>query len=296
MLNYHKYLATSADDENWGLFVLYAGCNRIGPHEVYPSRSIPSHRYFDTTKGRKLAEYQVFYVARGEGVFESVSCKEQVVKEGSIMILFPGEWHRFRPNPEKGWDEFWIGFNGPIMDNLVDKHFFSRQSPIMEIGVHESIFNLYTGILDRIREEKSGYQPLVSGILLHLLGQVHSIQKEQSSAKENINEAIINKARFILRANLDTNIEMEKVAEELNVSYAWFRKAFKMYTGMAPNQYLLKLKIEQAKLLTADHSKSIKEIAYSLNFESAEYFSKFFKEKTGMSPEQYRKSTIKKYM
>jgi AraC-like DNA-binding protein len=263
---------------------------------VYPSRSIPSHRYFDTTKGRKLAEYQVFYVARGEGVFESSSCKEQVVKEGSIIILFPGEWHRFRPNSDIGWDEFWIGFNGDIMDNLVDKYFFSRQSPILEIGVQEAIFNLYQEIIDRIREEKSGYQPLVSGILLNLLGQIHSITKEQSTAQENISEAIINKARFILRANLDTNMEMEKVAEELNVSYAWFRKAFKMYTGMAPNQYLLKLKIEQAKLLTADHSKSIKEIAYCLNFESAEYFSKFFKEKTGMSPEQYRKSTIKKSM
>jgi len=288
--NYHKYLATSSDDENWGLFVLYVGCNRIGIEETYPSKNIPSHRYFDTTKGRKLAEYQVFYVARGEGIFESANCREQVVKEGSIIILFPGEWHRFRPNPATGWDEFWIGFKGDIMENLVDKGFFSRQSPILEVGVNEAIFHLYREIIDRIREEKSGYQPLVSGILLHLLGQIHAIIKEKSSAQENINEAIINKARFILRANIDTHIDMEKVAEELNVSYAWFRKAFKVYTGMAPNQYLLKLKLEKAKLLTADGSKSIKEIAYSLNFESVYYFSKFFKEKTGLSPEQYRKN------
>ena len=83
---------------------------------------------------------------------------------------------------------------------------------------------------------------------------------------------------------------MEKIAEELNVSYAWFRKAFKTYTGIAPNQYLLQLKIEKAKMLLLDDTKTIKEIAFGLNFESAFYFSKLFKEKIGISPELYRKN------
>jgi AraC-like DNA-binding protein len=83
---------------------------------------------------------------------------------------------------------------------------------------------------------------------------------------------------------------MEKVAEELNVSYAWFRKAFKNYTGIAPHQYLLQLRIEKARVLLSDPSLSIKEIAARLNFESAFYFSRLFKEKMGVGPEQYRKN------
>jgi AraC-like DNA-binding protein len=82
---------------------------------------------------------------------------------------------------------------------------------------------------------------------------------------------------------------MEEVAKELCVSYAWFRKAFKTYTGIAPHQYLLQLKIEKAKMLLFNRSKSIKEIAFSLNFDSAFYFSKLFKEKVGVSPKEYRK-------
>jgi len=92
----------------------------------------------------------------------------------------------------------------------------------------------------------------------------------------------------MFRTNIDQDIDMEKLAKELGVSYAWFRKAFKAYTGIAPNQYLIQLKIEKAKMLLSSHSKSIKEIAFSLNFKSAFYFSKLFKEKVGMPPVLYR--------
>ena len=34
---------------------------------------------------------------------------------------------------------------------------------------------------------------------------------------------------------------MERISEELNVSYAWFRKSFKAHTGIAPNQVILYL-------------------------------------------------------
>jgi AraC-like DNA-binding protein len=292
MTNYHKYLATSLDDENWGMHILYVGCNRIGAFEPYPSLSIPAHRYFNIEKGRRLAEYQVFYVARGSGIFESASSGKRLLKEGSVMILFPGEWHRFQPDPESGWDECWIGFKGSIMDHLVQQHFFDPAEPILPIGVQEPVFKLFTEIIATIKAEKPGYQPLAAGALVHLLGLLHALTKARNLEKEDVNESIINKARVMFRANIDQNISLEKVAEELNVSYAWFRKAFKLYTGMAPNQYILQLKIEEAKLLMTDPAKSIKEIAFCLNFESAAYFSKLFKEKTGLSPEQCRKNIL----
>jgi AraC-like DNA-binding protein len=59
---------------------------------------------------------------------------------------------------------------------------------------------------------------------------------------------------------------------------------------MAPGQYHIQLKIERAKMLLSNPSKTIKEISYELHFESCFYFSKLFKEKTGFSPELFRKN------
>jgi AraC-like DNA-binding protein len=206
--------------------------------------------------------------------------------------LFPGEWHRYKPNEETGWDELWIGFKGDIIRNLVEKTFFKPEKPLLNIGINEKVINLFTEALEKTKDEKPGYQPLVAGVVLHLLGTIHSKLKEGIFEQEDIVENIVNRSRIILRTKLDQKISIEQVAEELQVSYSWYRKAFKKYTGISPGQYLLQLKIESAKKLLSDPSKSIKEIAFALNFESSFYFSNLFKEKTGMSPGAFRKNIL----
>lgn len=290
MINYYKYLPTSDEDERWGLHVLNAGCNRISKNEIYPAVQHPAHHYFSWSNGRILDEFQVIYIAKGEGIFESASCKKSIIKEGTVMLLFPGEWHRFKPNAKTGWDEYWVGFKGPIMENLVRQHFFYQRKAVLPVGIHESMIHLMLEIIEKTKHEKTGYQPMVAGIVLHLLGQIHSLIKQNNFKPEDITESIINKARIIFRTNIDSDISIESVAEELNVSYAWLRKSFKAYSGIAPHQYLLQLKIEKAKILLADPSLQIKEIALLLNFKSPFYFSKLFREKTGLSPDQFRKA------
>lgn len=289
MINYYKYLPTSLEDEKWGMHVLNTGCNKINKDAVYPAPEHPAHHYFNWAKGRVMDEYQIIYITKGEGVFESRNCGEQTIEQGTILFLFPGEWHRFKPNVATGWDEFWVGFKGDIIENIERQQFITKDNAVIEIGLHESLIRLFISIIEKTKTELTGYQPLVSGMVMNLLGEIHSLTKQQRFGKEDITESIINQARIIFRTNIDQNISMEKVAQQLNVSYAWFRKAFKSYTGIAPNQYLLQLKIEKAKMLLVDPTKTIKEIAFELNFESAFYFSKLFKEKIGVPPEQYRK-------
>jgi AraC-like DNA-binding protein len=290
MNNFYKYLPTSPADERWGIYVLNAGCNSISKHAAYPAPDHPAHHYFNWNNGRVLDEYQLIYIAKGTGKFESSSCTQMDVKEGTVLFLFPNEWHRFKPDKETGWNEFWVGFKGFVIERLVQEKFLSPVEAVLHVGISETVIQLLSEIIERTREEKTGYQQLVSGIVFHLLGKIHSLVKERSFEPEDPTERIINKARIIFRTNIEQDIQVEKVAEELNVSYAWFRKSFKRYTGLAPNQYIIQLKIEKAKALLTEKSKSIKEIAFSMNFDSAFYFSKLFKEKTGRSPEEYRKN------
>ena len=290
MRNYYKYLPTSTEDERWGMHVLNCGYNSVNGGEVYPSPKHPSHHYFSWNKGRIHDEYQVVYICRGSGVFESASCVQRPVHEGTIMFLFPGEWHRYKPEVQSGWDEFWVGVKGNIIDNLVKQHFFIKENAVINIGLQESIIRLFSDIIEKTQEERAGYQPFVSGMVMQLLGEIHALTREKDFEQENFTEAVLKKSRVIIRTNFDKELTMEKVAEELNVSYAWFRKAFKNYTGIAPHQYLIQLRIEKAKQFLNDRSMSVKEIALRLNFDSSFYFSRIFKVKVGVSPDQYRKN------
>lgn len=289
MINYFRYLPLSDEDQQWGLSILNAGCTHIQANQDYPYRQHPSDHYFTWSNGRVLDEYQVIYIVAGEGSFESASVSETTVQPGTVILLFPGEWHRFRPAKHTGWDEYWVGFKGEVADNLVRQKFFGVGTALLAIGFSAETIGLFTAIIEQTRTERPGYQPFVSGMLLHLLGCVYSLNKQRSFDNANGIKNKMEQAILLLRCKIDEDITIQDIAEELNVSYAWFRKWFKLYTGLAPQQYVIQLKMEKAKALLADSGNSIKGIAYQLRFEHPLYFSKLFKEKVGVSPEIYRK-------
>ncbi|PSR55341.1 AraC family transcriptional regulator [Adhaeribacter arboris] len=287
MINYYKYLPVSAEDENWGLVVLNAGCTHIEPGTPYPYQEHPSHHYFNWANGRVLHEYQIIYITKGEGIFESERAGEHLIEAGSVILLYPEERHRYKPKEETGWDEYWIGFRSSIFTNQLEKGFFDPKFPVIKAGFQENLLNLFQEIIAITKEEKAGYQSLTSGAALHIIGHLYTILKQSQFAGQAVDQ-LVNKARCIFRSNIEKNISPQEVADELQVGYSWFRKAFKAYTGLAPGQYLIQLKIQKAKELLQNPTKSIKEITYELNFESRFYFSKIFKEKTGLTPVQYR--------
>ncbi len=294
MINYYQYLPVSKEDESWGLCVLNVGCSRIENEVTYPPVGHPASHYFNWKKGRILHnEYQVIYITKGSGLFQSKSMEQTIINEGTIILLFPEEWHRFKPNEETGWDEYWVGFKGSIIENLITNSFFTPQNAILEIGLKDDLVSQLREIIEKTAEEKPGYQPLISSAVVHLLGYIHYLQKQKDATKENFDEIIVNKARILFRANIDAHISIEEIAKELQVSYSWFRKAFKAYTGIAPGQFIIQLKIEKAKALLSIPKKPIKTIADDLKFESVFYFCRLFKEKTGLTPAQYRKKILK---
>ena len=287
MENFKKYLPVSSEDLNWGLAVLNTGTNSIKKNENYPSKEHPNQHYFNWNNGRILDEYQIIYISKGSGYFESTSYST-TISEGTIILLFPGEWHRFKPEPQTGWDEFWVACNGSIIKNMERQNFINRSSPILDIGISKRVISLFSEIIERTKTEKTGYQLYISGMVIHLIGLIQYKQKQSNQKPSDRTEDIITKSQLMLREIITQNTQMETIATELNVSYAWFRKAFKNYTGISPKQYLLQLRIEQAKAMLSERDKPIKEIAFELNFESATFFSKQFKQKTGKTPIMYR--------
>jgi AraC-like DNA-binding protein len=286
MDNYHKYLPVSDEDKNWGLCVLNVGCTKVQPFCSYPVKTHPSHHNFNYFNGRTLHEYQIIYITRGQGCFESTSCSEQLIEGGTTIMLFPGEWHRYKPNEHTGWDEYWVGVSGPVIDNLLVKQYFEPEMPLLKVGYNETLVNLFLEIIEKSKLEEPGFQPIISGAVLHLLGYLFAKIKEPDFEDQHLD--LIKKAKTLFRINVGNKFSPEDVAEELKIGYSWFRKTFKDHTGMAPGQYFIDLKIQRAKELLCGPQGSVKSIAYDLKFDSAFYFSKIFKDKTGMTPMQFK--------
>ncbi len=287
-----KYLQTSPRDKLWGLAVTTAGFQHIKPGESYSLSVHPDGYMFPENKRRTLNEYQLVYITRGTGYFESFSCPRTKIEAGMMFMLFPGEWHTFSPNPETGWDDHWIGFNGSFMDEKISTGFFTFRNCVFKIGVDERIIDTYHEVLDIVSEEKKGMQQMAASLTISLLGRLYYEELNHSLSNSYIMR-IINQAKVIMKEDMTGSMSLEEIAASLNISYSLFRREFKSKCGISPGQYRLELKLAKAKELLYSTNLSIAEIANRLHFECLGQFSAFFKKKTGIPPLEFRKKGTK---
>ena len=204
------------------------------------------------------------------------------------MIVRKDEWHRYRPVKSKGWTENYIGFDGDFAHHYLHVNKILQGQSVIQCGFHEELIDTYYKIFDQVKKEEPGFQHIAAGLVIELLGYIVAFQKQRDFSGKPI-EKIIQKARYEIRNNIDGEIDLEKLAQINNIGYSYFRKMFKKYTGVAPHQYHLDLKIMRARQLILSTDKSIKEISFELGFQSIHYFSRIFKNKTGISPVELRK-------
>jgi AraC-like DNA-binding protein len=284
---YVKYLVANKSDELWGVYVTNIGYGNIPSNTNYPPKGHPSTYWFNPNTGRVLHEYQIIYITNGEGVFESANCKLSKVSAGTIILLFPDEWHTYKPSKQTGWDEYWIGFNGDNITKLAKNKFFFKNNPLIRIGFNEQIVSLFKQGVETANFQKTAYQQILAGIATLLLGIVFYADKNNFFRDKEIISKI-EKARVMMRENTGENSKPENIAKSLNLGYSWFRRVFKQYTGFSPTQYQMEIKLQKSKELLTSTALAIKEIAFDMNFESVSYFITFFKTKTGLSPTEYR--------
>ena len=283
-----KYLLVSEKDKEFGLTVNTVGFSHIAPNTLYPSTDHPKSYYFNPQKGRILSEYQFVYICKGRGVFSSATTKKTSIEKGQVMVLFPGQWHSYQPVKETGWNEYYIGFEGSIIDSVIEKSFISEQNQVLDIGTNEELINLFLTAIRVAKEDKKSAQQYLAGIAFHILGMILSLSQNKSY-DANESTQVIERAKIIMRENIHKDIDVKEIASNLGTSYSWFRKFFKEYTGYPPAQYFQELKLRKAKELLTETSLPIKEIAYELNFSSIEYFLSFFKQRVRITPSEYRK-------
>ena len=286
-----NYLISSEEDELWGLVVTTVGKQKIAEGESYPPDNHPSGYYFNADNGRILNEYQLLYITDGNGVFTFGNSKQSCfITEGKMFFLMPGVWHTYKPIENSGWNEYWIGFRGDIIQKIVEEGFFLNRAPVFNIGLNERIIDLYMKAIEIANEERAGFQQALSGIVMHIMGLMYYRDKTRDFEDEELINKI-NKAKVIMRESVFKNITGEDIAKNLNISYSGFRRVFKELNGTSPSKYMLELKLNEAKLLLSTTNQSVKEISYNLNFENPDYFPYFFKKRTGQTPGEYRNTS-----
>ena len=91
----------------------------------------------------------------------------------------------------------------------------------------------------------------------------------------------------------DETVSLDADVACVHMSLFHFLREFKRYTGTTPHQYLIRLKIGEAKADLVRTDKTLMKYAYRVGFSDQSHFSRSFKRLVGMSPKQFRAKNTK---
>jgi AraC-like DNA-binding protein len=285
--SFYRYFPISRRDENWGLYVTTAGEARVAPHTPYPPGGHPKGYAFDWQHGRILEGFALLYISSGRGTFETKGNFSTGIEAGHAFILFPGVWHRYAPDPETGWHEHWIGFDGETARRWLKYKFISPKNPVVKVATEDTMLATFSRVVQAIRANRPALQQILAGATDNLMGLIYSAQQAQPAAGAQ-NANVIEHAITRIQNEFERDLDVKLLARELGVSYSWFRHTFAAHTGLSPHQYLLELRLVRARSLLAETDMSIKEIAMQTGFGDEFYFSRLFRQKLNLTPSQWR--------
>lgn len=96
-------------------------------------------------------------------------------------------------------------------------------------------------------------------------------------------------AKQYIADHYNQQLNLESISAKVGFNPAYFSSLFKKETGKNFMEYIMELRIKNAKQLLAATDYSLVEVAEEVGYSEIKYFSKIFKRITGLTPSEYRK-------
>ena len=285
---YFRYPAVHPRDRAWGLHVTGAGYQPVTAGEdPIPKRRHPIGHFYTWDTGRVLSEYAVVFVAHGRGEFHSRATGSVPLMPGDAAILFPGVWHRYRPEPAEGWGIYWAHFQGELATRIHTEGVFSPEHAVIHMRGDDAVLAAFRQMLDSLRADAAGCGLIAAAKTMEILARMQAGTPPMRSLPRL--QEIVREARRLLEADPGGMPQIDELIQRFGISRAHFFRAFKQQTGDTPYQYHLQLAMRRAGEMLRNSPLSIKQIAFAIGFNSPYHFSKLFKKKIGASPTEYRR-------
>jgi len=232
--------------------------------------------------GRDFVE--LYWCIRGEGEVV-IQGKTFRFSEEQVFFYLPNEPHILR-GVGVPWEYRWIVFDGPKAKDFM----LSYNYPRTVFNAGKCPEKLFQEQEDLLREmSQYAWRQMVATICL-ILAKAGGMADEKTTKGSLVKEAI----RICRQEFQNATLNVNSLAERLGVCRSSLLKAFQESMNMAPSDYIMKLRLQNATSLLMDHHLTLKEITFQSGFTDPAYFSRLIRKKYGVSPSALRENWAKR--
>ena len=245
--------------------------------------------------------YELLFLLEGTIAYEFSTQETVVLHGGHFLVVPPGVVHRAVNNMRSPCTIFGLVLNPPPRGDWKSTPFTAADVRHMHLALEKGSRRVQPSssvlrwMVRRLGEEAASYaagtpsietgaaiRALISGVLV---GAMRQVLNPPTQPKEFVSAAIA-----YLREHLEEPVQMSDLVRHVGFSRARLFDIFKAQTGLTPNHFLQRLRIERSQGLLSQTDKSLTEIAHASGFSSGQYFSTVFVRYIGLSPGEYRKA------
>ena len=257
------------------------------PYPPTPDRHPRPHRSV-AGRGRRLGEYQVVYIAEGEGEFECSGTPRRNVGAGTALLVRPAEWHRYAPSKSVGWQEYWVGFSGAGVEPLWRVLGLGGTGPVaVPVPLRDELTELYERLLRFSVQPGEAEQIVLAGVVHEILGRIAGALRRGEAAVGG--DRRFERAREFMLHHVHGRLEPGALEQATGCSRSTLHRIFTHRVGVSPYRYYLSLKVDATKWELVHTASSMKAIAREYAFSDQYHFSRIFRETTGVRPSVWRR-------
>ncbi|MBO6261767.1 MAG: helix-turn-helix domain-containing protein [Bacilli bacterium] len=252
-------------------------------------------------------EFEIFIVLKGSGIAK-IKNKSYTIKAGDAYLINSGEVHSYMRDPLFTLDSEDVNDVPLFLFVQISNHCLREYFPQIRTTIFNSC-NLrdylseeeVTNVVRLLVDSAKAYfieEPLYQLNILSNVAKVlatcykkvpHEIISE--AQKTSLKQKNLRVERIIsyIDANFETQIRLQDLAEQENLSPTHFSHLFTSLFGVTFQNYVNIKRMEQCIRLMPNKEKTLLEISYESGFSDPKYMNRMFIKHFGYTPKEYRK-------
>jgi len=240
------------------------------------------------TSRENLPSYLILLCLSGEGVLEYEK-KTNIIKPGNLFWIDCKKQQRYYTSQEKSnWHSLWVHLYGPTAgayhDMFVEQN---RGSVVVGHDPYSPLVDIYKALLSLYMNGSGSLQSDIqaSNLLTQLM--TGCVQTANDLPFREKKPDFVSSVQAYINENYQQEVTLDCLAQYFSINKYHLQKYFKRYTGLSPNDYLTRIRLDRAKRLLRTTSDPVIEIAHEVGY-TVTYFDNIFKKYEGVTPRSYR--------